>query len=58
VTGTFTTSTSTPAGSYTLFIKADGHGPAFGNGTNTDAGSLAEANDANNARALTITLAP
>ncbi len=50
--------TSTPAGSYTLFIKADGHGPAVGNGTNTDAGSLVEADDANNTRALTITLVP
>jgi len=58
VTGTFTTSTSTPAGNYTLFIKADGHGPAFGNGTNTDVGNLVESNDANNTWALAITLAP
>ncbi|HVN34431.1 MAG TPA: CARDB domain-containing protein [Casimicrobiaceae bacterium] len=58
VTGTFTTTTSTPPGSYTLFIKADGHGPAFGNGTNTDAGSVVESNDANNTWALTVTLAP
>ena len=58
VTGTYTTTTSTPAGSYTLFIKADGHGAVLGNGTNTDSGSLVEADDANNTRALTVTLAP
>jgi hypothetical protein len=57
VTGTFTTSTSTAAGNYTLFIKADGHGPTFGNGANTDAGNLGEANEANNTKALSITLA-
>jgi hypothetical protein len=55
-TGTFTTVAFTPAGNYTLFIKADGHGPTFGNGTNTDPGDLIEANDANNARGLSITL--
>jgi hypothetical protein len=55
VTSTFTTAV-TPAGNYTLFIKADGHGPSFGNGTNTDAGNLIEANDANNIRAVSVTL--
>jgi hypothetical protein len=58
VTSSFTTSTSTLPGSYTLFIKADGRGPAFGNGTNTDAGNLVESNDTNNTLALTVTLAP
>jgi hypothetical protein len=57
-TGTFTTSTSTPPGTYTLFVKADGHGPGLGNGTNTDAGNVVESNDGNNMRALPITLAP
>src|SRR5204863_2448875 len=56
VTTTFTTTTTTAAGSYTLFIKADGRGPTNTGGTNTDDGYVAEANEANNAQALPITL--
>jgi hypothetical protein len=45
-----TTTPATAPGSYTLFIKADGHGATIGSGTNTDGGSLAEGNEANNTR--------
>src|SRR5208283_5364706 len=58
VTFTATTATTTTAGSYTLFLKADGHGagiPAV-SGTNTDNGNVAEASETNNTEALSITL--
>ena len=56
VNQTFTTNGATAAGDYTLFVKADGHGPLFGNGTNTDAGSVIETNDANNTKTSPVTL--
>jgi len=55
-TTTFSTGTSAVPGTYTLFIKADGRGPAIGLGTNTDNGYVAEADEGNNAQALPITL--
>jgi YD repeat-containing protein len=56
VTANFTTSTTTASGSYTLFVKADGHSAAYTGGTNTDNGYLLEANDANNTASLALTL--
>ncbi len=56
VTTTFITTPTTAPGSYTLFIKVDGHGATVGAGTNTDGGSLVEANEANNLRSLALTL--
>src|SRR5205814_6771 len=56
VTTTFTTTSATAAGSYTLFIKADGRGSTNTVGTNTDNGYLAEADETNNTQALPITL--
>ncbi|HTR58587.1 MAG TPA: hypothetical protein VMM27_10455 [Casimicrobiaceae bacterium] len=57
VTLTATTATTTAPGSYTLFLKGDGHLglPGYG-GTPTDNGAVAEANEANNTQALSITL--
>ncbi|MBI3150062.1 MAG: IPT/TIG domain-containing protein [Betaproteobacteria bacterium] len=55
VNRSFTTPTTTPAGNYTLFVKADGHGAQIG-GSNTDNGSIAEGNETNNALGVTITL--
>jgi len=52
---TFTTTVATAPGNYTLFVKADGHGPTVG-GINTDNGALAESNEANNIQALTLAL--
>src|SRR4029077_8304560 len=45
----------TVPGTYTLFVKADGGAAPIG-GTATDAGRIAEANEANNTQALPITL--
>ncbi len=53
---TYTTSTTTAAGNYTLFIKADGRGTTIGIGTNTDNGYVVEASDSNNATSVAITL--
>jgi YD repeat-containing protein len=57
VTANFTTSTSTAAGSYTFFVKADGHNASTTGGTNTDNGNLIEANDSNNTASAAVTLA-
>ncbi len=56
VTTNFSTPTTQAAGTYTLFIKADGHGAALGAGTNTDTGNVVEANETNNTQALSLTL--
>ena len=56
VTQTFTTTTATLPGNYTLLVKVDGRGPAIGVGTNTDSGYVAEGSEANNAQALALTL--
>ncbi|MFO1324748.1 MAG: CARDB domain-containing protein [Burkholderiales bacterium] len=56
VTQTYTTSTTTAAGPYTLFLKADGRGTAIGTGTNTDNGRLAEENESNNTTSLGVML--
>ena len=55
VTTTYTTPTTATPGSYTLFVKADGHGTTTG-GTNTDNGAIAEGNESNNAQALSLAL--
>ena len=55
-TVTFTTPTSTAAGSYTLFIKTDGRGAAIGQGTNTDSGKVVESNELNNVMAIPVVL--
>jgi hypothetical protein len=52
---TFTTSTTVTAGAYTLFLKTDGSGAMVG-GSNTDNGRVAEANEANNTSAVSVTL--
>lgn len=56
VTQTYTTSTATTPGNYTLFVKADGRGSTVGGGTNTDNGNVAESNETNNAQNLALTL--
>ena len=56
VTTTFTSTTGTSPGNYTLFIKTDGRSASYGAGTSTDAGALVEGNEANNVQALTLTL--
>ena len=53
---TFTTTTTTAPGTYTLFLKTDGRGASNGSGTNTDAGRVAEAFEGNKAYAIPITL--
>ena len=59
---TFTTSSSTPSGTYTLFLKADGHNGgyisngSYVGGTITDNGYLTESNEANNIVALPVSL--
>src|SRR4029079_791142 len=55
VSFTATTAASTAAGTYTLFLKADGRGGWLGY-LNTDNGYVAEANETNNTQTLTITL--
>jgi CARDB len=55
-TKTFTSTTATAPGNYTLFIKTDGRGTAIGTGANTDSGFVAEGNEANNLQALALTL--
>jgi len=55
VTTIFTTTATTAPGSYTLFIKTDGHGTTTG-GTNTDNGVVTEGNETNNVQALALTL--
>jgi RHS repeat-associated protein len=56
VNASFTTSTTTGAGNYWFIVKADGHNPAHSGGTNTDAGQIAEANEANNAAVVNVAL--
>ena len=56
VNASFTTSTSTAAGTYTFFVKADGHNAAYTGGTNTDTGNLSESNETNNVAAATVVL--
>jgi RHS repeat-associated protein len=56
VTANFTTSTSTTAGTYTFFVKADGHNASYTGGVNTDNGALAEADETNNASSAQVTL--
>ena len=53
---TFTSTTTTAPGNYTLFVKTDGRGMAIGIGTNTDSGFVAEGSEANNLQALVLTL--
>ena len=55
VSGSFTTSTSTTPGGYTLFVKTDGHGAGIG-GTNTNSGNLVEGNETNNTASATVVL--
>ena len=56
ITRSFVTNTTTPAGSYTLFVKADARGNSVGLGTNTDNGYLAEVNEANNVTSIPVVL--
>ena len=56
VTASFTTTTGTAPGTYTFFVKADGHNVNYTGGTNTDGGNLAEANEANNTKSASVTL--
>jgi hypothetical protein len=56
VTTTFTFPAGTPPGNYTMFIKTDGRGTAIGIGTNTDSGTVAEGNEANNVVAVPVVL--
>jgi RHS repeat-associated protein len=56
LTKTFTTSTTTGSGTYTFFVKADGHNAAFTGGSNTDGGNLVETNEANNTASAPLTL--
>jgi hypothetical protein len=56
ITANYITSTSTAQGSYTFFVKADGHNTSTG-GTNTDNGNLVEPNETNNITSTTVTLA-
>jgi YD repeat-containing protein len=52
-----TTSTTTAPGTYTLFVKTDGHGAtSTGSGTATDSGNLAEASENNNVAPVSVTL--
>ena len=53
--GTYTTTTTTAPGTYTLFVKADGRGSWLGY-TNTDNGYVAEANEGNNTASMTVVL--
>ena len=55
VTTTFSSTSTTAPGNYTLFVKTDGHGTTTG-GTNTDNGAVAEGNEANNTQAVVLTL--
>ena len=55
VSSTLITSSSTAAGSYTLFVKADGRGPQVA-GTITDAGYVTETNEANNKASSVVVL--
>jgi hypothetical protein len=55
VNATFTTSNSTVAGNYTLFVKADGRGGVLG-GTNTDNGKVTETNESNNVTSVAVAL--
>jgi hypothetical protein len=57
INGTFTTSTTTPAGTHTLFVKADGRSTALG-GANTDAGKVMEATETNNTASISVVLQP
>jgi hypothetical protein len=52
----FTTPTTTLPGNDILFVKADGHGTTFGNGTNTDSGNVKESDEANNTQSLALAL--
>src|SRR5439155_265059 len=49
-----TTATTQAAGSYTLFVKADGRSPGL-YGTNTDNGLVAETDESNNTQSVAIT---
>ena len=49
------TAATTPTGSYTVFVKADGRGATIG-GSNTDAGYVSEADETNNTMARGIVL--
>jgi YD repeat-containing protein len=53
---TLTTPSSTTAGSYTLFVKTDGHAPAYISGTNMDNGNVTEVSETNNLLSTTVTL--
>jgi uncharacterized protein affecting Mg2+/Co2+ transport len=46
----------TVPGTYTVFVKADGHSASLG-GTNTDSGSVTESDETNNAIGASVTLA-
>jgi RHS repeat-associated protein len=56
VSANFTTSTSLSPGNYTFFVKTDGHSPSYTGGTNTDNGSLVEADETNNTSSAVVTL--
>lgn len=55
-TTTYTAASSSIPGAYTLFFKADGHGPAVGIGSITDNGSVTESVETNNVVAIPATL--
>ncbi len=52
---TYVTATTTAAGTYTLFVKADGRS-AYLSGSNTDTGTIAESSESNNTMAVTVVL--
>lgn len=53
---TFGAPASVAAGTYSLFVKADGRGPGIAGTTIMDTGSVAESNEGNNTSSLVLTL--
>jgi YD repeat-containing protein len=58
VEGSFRTTKTTPAGSYTFFVKTDGRSTAYNgpSASNTDQGALTEVDEANNVVAVQVKL--
>ena len=58
VPAVFQTNNSTSPGTYTFFVKADGHNAAYfgGSSTSTDAGNIVEVSETNNVASTTVKL--
>jgi hypothetical protein len=56
ITSSFTTTTATARGTYTFFVKTDGHSPGVMGGTNTDNGNVVEASESNNTASKSVVL--